>query len=72
MIAIYFPVYILSCQVRSGDLDGLFSHENQVTLPSLVDANLFNGAAVVLMLKPGTVKSFQEYADKVFLPYVFQ
>jgi len=40
-----------------------------VTIVPVVDDN---GAAVVLMLNPGTVKSFQEYADKVFLPYVFQ
>ena len=39
---------------------------------SVLDAKLFDGAAVVQMLNPGTVKTFQEYADKVFLPYVFQ
>ena len=28
------------------------------------------GAAVVQMLNPGTTKTFQEYADTMFLPYV--
>ena len=43
-----------------------------MTNAPVVDAKLFDGAAIVQMLNPGTVKTFQEYADKVFLPYVFQ
>jgi len=44
----------------------------QVTNAPVVDAKLLDGAVVVQMLNPGTMKTFQEYADKVFLPYVFQ
>ena len=36
----------------------------------IVDVKLLDGAAVVQMLNPGAVKTFQEYADTVFLPYV--
>ena len=97
-----FSRLYISCQIRSGDLDAFFSHENQATPPSLsiggeiwlgtkadlleclevekfqvanapiVDVKLLDGAAVVQMLNPGAVKTFQEYADTVFLPYVFQ
>ncbi|MGH0183807.1 UNVERIFIED_CONTAM: hypothetical protein FKN15_012895 [Acipenser sinensis] len=30
------------------------------------------GAAIINMLKPGASKTFQDYAQKVFLPYVKQ
>ena len=43
-----------------------------MTNAPVVDAKLLDGAVVVQMLNPGAVKTFQEYADKVFLPYVFQ
>ena len=36
----------------------------------VVDAKFFDGAAVVQMLNPRMAKTFQEYADLVFLPYV--
>jgi len=42
-----------------------------VTNAPVVDAKLLDGAFVVQMLNPGAVKTFQEYADIVFLPYVF-
>jgi len=43
-----------------------------VTNAPVVDAKLLDGAVVVQMLNPRAVKTFQEYADKVFLSYVFQ
>ena len=42
--------------------------ENRST--PVVDAIVLDGAAVVQMLKPGTSKTFQEYADTVFAPYI--
>ena len=36
-----------------------------------VDAIILDGAVVVRMLHPGTAKTFQEYADFVFGPYIF-
>lgn len=36
----------------------------------IVSAKNFDGAAVVQMLNPGTAKSFQDYADTVFTPYI--
>ena len=36
----------------------------------LVDATFLDGAAVVQMLNPGTAKTFLDYAEQVFLPYV--
>ncbi len=35
----------------------------------VVDAVFLDGAAVVQMLNPGTAKTFQDYADSVFVPY---
>lgn len=35
----------------------------------MVDAVFVDGAAVVQMLNPGTEKTFQYYADSVFVPY---
>ena len=36
----------------------------------VVNAKFFDGAALVQMLRPGTAKTFQDYADAVFTPYV--
>ena len=35
-----------------------------------MSAKIFDGAAVVQMLIPGTAKTFQEYTDTVFIPYL--
>lgn len=45
-------------------MDGDPSHS-----PS-VNTTIFDGAAIVQMLSPGTAKSFQDYADEVFSPYI--
>ena len=42
----------------------------QVANAPIVDVKLLDGAAVVQMLNPGAVKTFQEYTDTIFLPYV--
>lgn len=95
-----FSRLYISCQIRDGDLDQFFAHENQSAPPSLsvggklrngkkadllsclqlerlqttsapaVDAKFLDGAAVVQMLNPGTAKTFQNYADLIFMPYV--
>ncbi|CAB3998852.1 Hypothetical predicted protein [Paramuricea clavata] len=36
----------------------------------VVDATILDGAAVVQMLNPGTSKTFQEYGERVFTPYI--
>ena len=95
-----FSRLYVSCQVRDGDLEGFFGHENQSFPPSLsqygklrsgtksdllsclekngpaqaqrpsLEALLLDGAAIVKMIKPGASKTFQEYSETVFLPYV--
>ena len=96
-----FSRLYISCQVREGDLDSFFTHENQSYPPSLsqygtlrsgnksdllfclerlcpakaekpsVDVLLLDGAAIVNMLKPtGACKTFAEYSQFVFIPYV--
>ena len=45
--------------------------ENQSSRAPIADVKLLDGAAVVQMLNPKTAKTFQEYADIVFAPYVF-
>ena len=52
---------LLSCLEKNGPA--------QAQRPS-VEALLLDGAAIVNMLKPGASKTFQEYSETVFLPYV--
>lgn len=42
-----------------------------VNTPS-VDATVVDGAVIVQMLPPGMSKNFQEYSDKVFVPYILK
>ena len=35
-----------------------------------VSCTVLDGAAIVNMLRPGTAKTFQDYAADVFLPYI--
>ena len=51
-------------------LDYLGVEEIQSTGSPAVDAKSLDGTAVVHMLNPGTARTFQEYSDLVFLPYV--
>jgi hypothetical protein len=47
--------------------------ETDVVAPAdspVVDAKFLDEAAIVQMLNPGTAKTFQEYADQVFVPHV--
>ena len=44
--------------------------EKQSVNTPIVDVKLFDGAAIVQILKPGTAKTFQEYADMVFVSYM--
>ena len=36
------------------------------------DCKIFDGAALIHMLKPNAVKSFQEYAEEVFVKFIQQ
>ena len=51
-------------------LDCLDLESKQSANTPIVNAKIFDGAAVVQMLNPGTAKTFQEYADTVFIPYL--
>ncbi|KAG1662942.1 Pinin [Nymphon striatum] len=44
-------------------------HETQLNEPK-VSAVIVDGAAVVQILKPGTAKTFQDYSQNVFVPYI--
>lgn len=46
------------------------SKESQSESIPVVNAKFLDGAAIVQMLNPGTAKTFQDYADTVFTPYV--
>lgn len=99
--SLFSRLYIAS-QIRHGDLDEFFQHENQACPPSLsqigglrtgtksdlipclenlvpvegdlptpkVQVVIMDGAAIINMLRPGTAKTFQSYANDVFVPYV--
>ena len=95
-----FGRLFIANQLRDGDLDVFFSHENQLHPPSLsdhgkirackksdlikclkpteesnkkdFDCKIFDGSALIHMLKPNAVKSFQEYAEEVFVKFIQQ
>ena len=51
-------------------LQCLALEDKQSVNAPVVDAKLYDGAAIVQMLHPGAEKTFQEYADNVFCSYV--
>ena len=66
------PSLSVGGKIRSttkSDLLQCFDLKEKQYLPP-VDAKFLDGAAVVQMLPPGLSKTFQDYATKVFLPYV--
>ena len=93
-----FSRLLIANQLRDGDPDVFFSHENQLHPPFLsdhgkiwackksdlfnclkpteesnkkdFDCKIFDGAALIHMLKPNAVKSFQEYAEEVFVKFI--
>ncbi len=95
-----FSRLYIACQVRDGNLDKFFQHENQACPPSLSQqgklrqcqksqllecleksaeshseapiqqVTILDGAAIVNMLRPVGIKTFQDYAMKVFIPYI--
>ncbi|KAL9978410.1 hypothetical protein ACROYT_G015923 [Oculina patagonica] len=66
-----FSQLYISCQVRQGNIDDFFAHENFEGAAPLVEVLLIDGAALVNMLKPnGACKTFSDYVDQVYLPYV--
>ena len=91
----------MSCQLRSGNFEEFFCHENQSFPPSIgsngqlkggkksdliaclvgdensivterpsVDAVILDGAAVVHLLKPVGLNTFDDYRCEVFSPYI--
>ncbi len=99
--SLFSRLYVAS-QVRDGNLDEFFEHENQAYPPALsqngamrttkkadlvacledlvpfqestihpsVQVTIFDGSAIVNMLRPGAAKTFLDYAQQVFLPYI--
>ena len=55
---------LLTCFDKSSDLVAATAQQ--------VDTKMINGAAIINMLQPGTAKTFDDYAAKVFLPYFTQ
>ena len=68
------PSLSLGGKLRLGtkaDLLECFGLEEKLsTNKPVVDAKFIDGAAAVQMMHPGTAKTFQDYADAVFLYYV--
>ena len=99
--SLFSRLYVAS-QVRNGNLDEFFEHENQAYPPALsqngklrtgtksdlvscleelvnsrenathpsVEVIILDGSVIVNMLRPGSAKTFSDYASQVFLPYV--
>ena len=55
---------------KKADLLSCLQLEKLQTSAPAVDAKFLDGAAVVQMLNPGTGKTFQNYAYRIFMPYV--
>ncbi len=68
------PSLSLGGKLRHGTkadlLDCLSLDEKRSTNMPAVDATFIDGAAAVQMMHPGTAKTFQDYADAIFLPYI--
>lgn len=97
--SLFSRLYIAS-QIRNGDLDEFFRHENQAYPPALsklgslrtgtksdlltcleglaptsttkptAEITIIDGATIVNMLRPGLAKTFEDYANTVFIPYI--
>ena len=68
------PALIQFGQLRSGTKSDLLQCLEKIS-PAIaevptVEALLLDGAAIVNLLKPGPSRTFQEYSQSVFLPYV--
>ena len=50
-------------------LENLDTTQDNRTVPS-VDVTIFDGAALVNMLRPGAAKTFSDYAHDIFIPYI--
>ena len=54
-----FSWLYIGCQMRGGNLQEFFHHENQTT-----------SVVIVQMLTPAAVKNLEEYAQETFIPYL--
>ena len=48
----------------------LKSDQTETTSPLVIDATILDGAAIVQMLNPVAAKTFQEYVNIIFAPYI--
>ena len=58
------------CQLEEDLLRCLESDLLKNNSVPVADATILDGAAVVQMLNPGTSRTFQEYGESVFAPYI--
>ena len=95
-----FGQLYIGCQIRGGNLEEFFSHENRKYPPSLSEGSalrggcksdlvgcleplvtkgesapsvtciVLDGAVIVQMLRPKECSTFEEYSEKMFLPYI--
>ena len=72
----YPPSLSQMAKLRTGkksDLLHCLEEPNSVNnhcLSPTVQVSIFDGAAIVNMLQPGTARTFDDYAKCVFIPYV--
>lgn len=50
-------------------LEDLTPVKENVSNP-IVQVTILDGAVIVSMLQPGTAKTFQDYANDIFMPYI--
>ena len=60
----------LRLAVKADVLHCLKSDQTETTSPLVVDATILDGAAIVQMLNPVAAKTFPEYVNIIFAPYI--
>ena len=55
---------------KKSDLLKCLTFEDDAEPPSRYDCKVIDGAAIIHALRPNAVKTFNEYADQQFIPYL--
>jgi len=55
---------------KKSDLLNLLSEEAETQPPNVFDVKIMDGAAIVHLLPPTGISTFDDYASSVFIPYI--
>ena len=73
---LWAPISGAGSRLREGQKSDLVKCMEKTSTPTAefpeVDVAILDGAVLVQMTSPGAARTFQEYADNVFLPYIMK